>query len=236
MSKKRFSKKFLKGFSSFQSGQQVLFEGKSANGVVKILGEYFGKSVKTKSDIPYFVDLIVAYVSKNCKTKSLFRVSGGVDKLRDLVDVVDNDGCVLTIKEMLEVGDIHILCSFLKKYLRTYDGSIFGFENYIGWLILAKECSKNGITKDIEEQIQILLQKLNEGEELLSVQIFELLSKISSKSKSNHMNSENLSIIFASIFIRPKVVDTETLENAEIICKLFEYMIDNSKKIFVNKK
>jgi len=231
-------------------------------------GKYFGKRVLKKDDIPYFIESAIEIIHMDLDVKDLFHCKGNSKDVDDLIEMVDQV-CEenLTKEEIKETAknDIHVVCNFLVKYFKCYNGGkpMFGSSSYENWLETSKLFSTNGgKSRKFRKNMQLLKGMFSPGEIVLFRRIFDLLHNIDIESKENRMTAEILSSMFSEIFIRQNGngVNTSDIimekkeeeegekdlikslsetseiyippDTPETICKLIQYFIKNSSKIF----
>jgi len=156
--------------------------------------------------IPYLVQSAIDTIrARGLTVEGIFRVSGSLQRIKELQDMYDKGTPVDLSKE----PDIHAIAGLLKRYLRELPEPIIPFSMYND-LIAAATDEKTPI--DVKcAFIQAQLCELDPTAFFILDQLIQLLSEIAAHSQENKMTASNLAVVMAPNIMYSEMTPTDPI-------------------------
>ncbi|CAD8198632.1 unnamed protein product [Paramecium pentaurelia] len=201
--------------------------------LVKQTGGSFGSNLTNQKlnqfGIPVILDCLLSYFVTNADRflkPDIFRKQGSINEEEQLYTLLMNENyeCLNVVE------DVRIVCSMIKRFFTSLPDPLIP-QNTLKFI-----CNQIvQITPQTEiallEEVFGKLPSLNRV--LLTVMVSFLLC-VGNYSEFNHMNMNNLAIVFAPCFMRAQTNDISSLEQVGQSVKFLKILFDNFDKMFQN--
>ncbi|KAM7381045.1 hypothetical protein PAMA_012062 [Pampus argenteus] len=175
------------------------------------------------------VECVTEIERRGLQERGLYRVPGGERLLRDLRDRFVQGKTPLMLSR---VQDVHVLCGFLKDFLRTLKEPLVTFKLHRTFMEAAEMSEENSVAA----MVQAVAQLPNTNKDTLAFLMLHLHKVM--KSPRCQMDQNNLSRVFGPTLVghgmsapSPATILRDTLTQAKVVCRLLSLPEESWKRV-----
>eukprot|EP00339_Tiarina_fusa_P030411 CAMPEP_0117062248 /NCGR_PEP_ID=MMETSP0472-20121206/43364_1 /TAXON_ID=693140 ORGANISM="Tiarina fusus, Strain LIS" /NCGR_SAMPLE_ID=MMETSP0472 /ASSEMBLY_ACC=CAM_ASM_000603 /LENGTH=680 /DNA_ID=CAMNT_0004781299 /DNA_START=665 /DNA_END=2707 /DNA_ORIENTATION=+ len=179
--------------------------------------------------IPFVMAISMIYIREyGLSTEGIFRVPGDgfiIETNKRLFDTgateVDFRGC-----------SVHDVAGLLKLYLRKLPEPLFPYKHYPTLVSIQNQYEEGGSEEEYSNSIAVILTTLSPCSRHVFLSLVEFLQEVCKHEKVTKMGVKNIAMVFTPNVMRPRSDNINTAMQSLVIAKLFEYILEESKKLF----
>ncbi|CAD8116562.1 unnamed protein product [Paramecium sonneborni] len=224
---------FQASWINFVPQSNQFIEQQEPNQLIKQQEGPFGSNLTDQKlnqfGIPIILDCLLSYFVTNADRflkPNIFRKQGSINEEEQLYTLLNNENyeCLNVVE------DARIVCSMIKRFFTSLPDPLIPQD-------LLKFICNQIVQITPQTEIALLEEvfgKLPGFNRVLLTVMVSFLQCVGNYSEFNHMNMNNLAIVFAPCFMRAQTNDISSLEQIGQSVKFLKILFDNFDKMFPN--